>query len=200
MKGLVVGSGETTATWPRLWRLEHAGREREAVRRRGQQPLLDVHRRDHVELDVGRVEPVARAQEAAALGRVGGQRAGALGGPQREVLLVSASLRLTGSSNIHVKPAVGWSWRPMPTPGTSATSGTCSSASSSGRPMPDSISSCGDGRRPRETMTSRSARNSSSSLSREPTTPTARVPSKRTRWAWTWVSTVRFGRSITGCR
>ena len=57
---------------------------------------------------------------------------------------VSASLRLTGSSNIQVKPAVGWSWRPSPTPGTSATVGTCSSASSSGRPMPDSHRICGD--------------------------------------------------------
>ena len=57
---------------------------------------------------------------------------------------VSASLRLTGSSNIQVKPAVGWSCRPSPTPGTSATVGTCSSASSSGRPMPDSHRICGD--------------------------------------------------------
>ena len=87
MNGLVVGSGETTATWPRLWGLSTQADSVKPCAGAGSRPSCDVHGRDHVELHVGRVEVVARAQEAAALGDVGGQRAAALGRPQREVLL-----------------------------------------------------------------------------------------------------------------
>ena len=57
---------------------------------------------------------------------------------------LSASLSELSSSQKYVTPAVGWSWRFMPTSGDSATSSICSSSSSSGRPIPDSVSSCGE--------------------------------------------------------
>ena len=63
---------------PARARLEHAGRQREAVRGRREQALLLEHDRDHVELDVGRRQVAARAREAAVLADVGGQRALAL--------------------------------------------------------------------------------------------------------------------------
>ena len=110
---------------------------------------------------------------------------------------VSASLRLTGSSNIHVDAGGRVVLEAEPDAGRPRRrSAPAAARARRGARCPTATGSAATGRRPPETMTSRSARNSSSSLSREPATPTARVPSKSTRWTCTWVSTVRFGRSI----
>ena len=102
MNGLVVGSGETTATWPRLCGLTTQTDSVKPCAGGGQQPLLLEHGRDHVELDVGR----RRARRACAGSRrtrrrwtTAGRRPGA---HSARFSSVSASLRLTGSSKMQV--------------------------------------------------------------------------------------------------
>ena len=105
-------------------RLEHAGRQREAVRRRAAaappartspRPCGTARRAPSRPSRVRRKPPHSATLDDS--------------GPPPSVAhsarfsSVSASLRLTGSSNIQVAPKVGWSWRPSPTPGTSATVG-----------------------------------------------------------------------------
>ena len=72
-------AGARSITRPRLVGLDHHRTEAVAVVGRRGQPLVEEQRRREVELDVGRLEPGARAEEAAALGDVRAQRPAALG-------------------------------------------------------------------------------------------------------------------------
>jgi|SRR3954447_15653372 len=77
MNGLTVGSGEGSPTCPRLRGLSTHAEIVMPCAGGGSRPLLRVHRGDHVELHVGRLEVLARAHEAAALGEVRRQRTAA---------------------------------------------------------------------------------------------------------------------------
>ena len=87
MNGLVVGSGETTATCPRLSGFSTHADSVKPCAGAGSRPSCAYIAETMWNCTSGAARPVARAQEAAALGGVGGQRAAALGRPQREVLL-----------------------------------------------------------------------------------------------------------------
>ena len=163
----------------------------------------DGQRGGEVELDVGRVQPVAGAHEPAGLGHVRGQRSAALVSNSAQVLRrLSApnSDVLLGRSRMTRRRSGGLGGC-SPTPGTSATTSIRAPRARRGRPMPDSISSCGELYAPAHTITSRSAR--SSSMLAEPHRRRRRpraCPRTARDGACTCVSTVRFGRSITGCR
>ena len=80
-----VGGAQRDA--PASGRLDHARAVGVRVVERVHQALVGEHHGGEVELDVGRVDAVVRAPEAAGLGDVGGQRAAALRLQQRDVLL-----------------------------------------------------------------------------------------------------------------
>ena len=78
MNGLVVGSGETTATCPRLCGLSTQADSVKPCAGGGSRPSCSNIAETMWNWTSGAVEVVARAQEAAALGDVGRQRAAAL--------------------------------------------------------------------------------------------------------------------------
>ena len=91
MNGLPVGSGVVTATIPRERGLSTQADSVNPCAGGAEQPLLLEHDRDHVELDVRRLQVAAGAREAAVLADVGRQRALALH-PLGEVRVVERVL------------------------------------------------------------------------------------------------------------
>ena len=94
---------------------------------------------------------------------------------------------------------LGWSRRFWPTPGTSSTIGIPRSLKTLAGPTPESINNWGEPMAPEVRMISEpSTVNRSPSLSTS--TPTARLPSKITRWVVTLGLIVRFRRCRASAR
>src|SRR3954453_21467640 len=107
MKGLVVGSGETTATWPRLWGLSTQAESVKPCAGGGSSPSCEYIAETMWNCTSGASSPsrVRRKPPHSATLDDSGPAPSVAHSPRFSS--VSASLRLTGSSNIHVKPDVG---------------------------------------------------------------------------------------------
>src|SRR5216683_1623874 len=88
----------------------------------------------------------------------------------------------------------------LPTPGSACTTGTPIFPRCSGSPTPDSCRMCGEPIAPADRITSRAASARSTTPLRENSTPTARLPSNRTRCTSALVTSSRFGRFSAGRR
>ena len=137
-------------------RLHDGGAERVGVVERHAEELLVEQHPAHVELDVGRREAVARADERAALAAVGGDRPAALGLVRANASGVADEIRLPLSVKT-TNDSIRWSWRFWPT-GRSWRHSIPNGANMSAGPTPERCRSCGEWYVPAERITSRSAR------------------------------------------
>ena len=162
--------------------------------------------RGEVELDVGRRRFRQHAREEAALVDADRERPAARAAATAGRCCTERHHELSSSLVVIGLRALGRSGAPAGDPAGSrrrragrATTGMPSCCSSAAGPMPESCSSCGLCSAPAESITSRARAHAASS--RRParySTPTARVPSNRTRVACASVSHRRLARARAG--
>ena len=202
MRGLSEGSAERSAHAPARARADAGTRRRSKPWSVGcMSPWSANMHGSEVELDVGRVEPVARAPEAARLGDVGGQRPAAVRRSSATFASVSAVSSVIGSSVKQDDPAFRWSWRFSPTPGRSWRTSMPSARSCVGRADAREHQQLRRADRRRRTGSPRARRSSALGLAVD-----ARLDAGRARAVEQDARRrarrhdVRFGRASAGCR